>query len=275
MRLQILIVILTTAIHCSSSIADTEQRALIVYGRCGITLNVVTGEMGHLPFSGFDDCMNDLRARNKIVEKQTQIIKAKTMIITSQINSSHRTASRKSLKNYVQAISEKEEACKEYFHQIASFNAAKQKSGYFWFLNFVCLKDCSGHEEGYRWAKERGEEYNSCDKIDSAHRSFIQGCQTYYDEIERARFEKEYQKAGIVLMNLTDSANQQASLFGAHRDNDRLMAVMDRVNALWGRGTLRSAATGMARSWSMRREKMSPQFTTHWEQLPVAVCNPT
>jgi len=35
-----------------------------------------------------------------------------------------------------------------------------------------------------------------------------------------------YQKAGIVLMNLTDSANQQASLFGAHKDNDRLMAVM-------------------------------------------------
>ena len=80
-----------------------------------------------------------------------------------------------------------------------------------------------------------------------------------------------YQKAGIVLMNLTDSATQQASLFGTHRDNDRLMAVMDRVNAMWGRGTLRSAATGITRSWSMRREKMSPQFTTHWEQLPVAV----
>ena len=79
-----------------------------------------------------------------------------------------------------------------------------------------------------------------------------------------------YQKAGIVLMNLADSANQQASLFSTHRDNDRLMAVMDRVNAMWGRGTLRSAATGVAKSWSMRRERMSPQYTTHWEQLPVA-----
>ena len=80
-----------------------------------------------------------------------------------------------------------------------------------------------------------------------------------------------YQKAGIVLMNLTDSETQQASLFGTHRDNDRLMAVMDRVNAMWGRGTLRSAATGVKKSWSMRREKMSPLYTTHWEHLPIAV----
>ena len=80
-----------------------------------------------------------------------------------------------------------------------------------------------------------------------------------------------YQKAGVVLMNLTDAANQQASLFGTHRDNDRVMAVMDRVNAIWGRGTLRSAATGIAKSWAMRREKMSPRYTTEWDQLPVAI----
>lgn len=79
-----------------------------------------------------------------------------------------------------------------------------------------------------------------------------------------------YQKAGVVLMNLTDAANQQASLFGAHRDNDRLMVVMDRINAIWGRGTLRSAATGVAKTWAMKRERMSPQYTTDWGQLPVA-----
>jgi DNA polymerase V len=80
-----------------------------------------------------------------------------------------------------------------------------------------------------------------------------------------------YQKAGVVLMNLTDAANQQASLFGTHRNNDRVMAVMDRVNAVWGRGTLRSAATGIAKSWAMRRERMSPRYTTEWDQLPVAI----
>lgn len=80
-----------------------------------------------------------------------------------------------------------------------------------------------------------------------------------------------YQKAGIVLMNLSDATNQQASMFCTHRENDRLMAVIDRVNAIWGRGTLRSAATGVSKSWVMKREKMSPQYTTHWEQLPIAI----
>lgn len=80
-----------------------------------------------------------------------------------------------------------------------------------------------------------------------------------------------YQKAGIVLMNLSDATNQQASMFCTHRENDRLMAVIDRVNAIWGRGTLRSAATGVSKSWVMKREKMSPQYTTHWDQLPIAI----
>ncbi len=72
-------------------------------------------------------------------------------------------------------------------------------------------------------------------------------------------------------MNLTDATNQQGSLFGTHQDNGQLMAVMDRINAMWGRGTLRSAATGVAKTWAMKREKMSPQYTTHWGQLPVAI----
>ena len=80
-----------------------------------------------------------------------------------------------------------------------------------------------------------------------------------------------YQKAGIVLMNLSDATNQQASLFCTHRGNDRLMEVIDRANAIWGRGTLRSAATGVSKSWVMKREKMSPQYTTHWDQLPIAI----
>jgi DNA polymerase V len=51
-----------------------------------------------------------------------------------------------------------------------------------------------------------------------------------------------YQKAGIALLNLTDVKSQQASLFATCNDNPALMKTMDRINKLWGRGTLRSAA---------------------------------
>jgi DNA polymerase V len=79
-----------------------------------------------------------------------------------------------------------------------------------------------------------------------------------------------YQKAGIALLNLTDSATSQMDLFSKTRDNTKLMRVMDRINAVWGRGTLRSAAEGTGKGWAMKRERMSPCYTTNWDQLPVA-----
>jgi DNA polymerase V len=78
-----------------------------------------------------------------------------------------------------------------------------------------------------------------------------------------------YQKAGVALMNLCDASTSQLDLFSTARDNSRLMQVMDRINGIWGRGTLRSAAEGMTKDWRMKRERMSPGYTTHWDQLPV------
>jgi DNA polymerase V len=78
-----------------------------------------------------------------------------------------------------------------------------------------------------------------------------------------------YQKAGVALLNLTDASTPQLDLFSKARDNTRLMQVMDRINAVWGRGTLRSAAEGTRRDWKMKRERMSPGYTTRWDQLPI------
>jgi DNA polymerase V len=79
-----------------------------------------------------------------------------------------------------------------------------------------------------------------------------------------------YQKAGVALLNLSDAGTPQLALFSKARDNTRLMQTMDRINAVWGRGTLRSASEGTRRDWKMKRERMSPAYTTRWDQLPVA-----
>lgn len=81
----------------------------------------------------------------------------------------------------------------------------------------------------------------------------------------------EYQKAGIALMNLSDARHQQLGLFSGGKQNDAVMRVMDRINGTWGRGTLRSAAEGNAKPWSMKRERMSPRWTTEWEEIPAVV----
>ncbi len=80
-----------------------------------------------------------------------------------------------------------------------------------------------------------------------------------------------YQKAGVALLDLIPATAQPQDLFAVPRNNARLMQVMDRINAIWGRGTLRSAATGCAdAAWQMKREWLSPAYTTCWEHLPRA-----
>jgi len=78
-----------------------------------------------------------------------------------------------------------------------------------------------------------------------------------------------YQKAGVMLMELRDAGVVQGQLFdAAPPDRPALMQVIDRANAQWGRGTLRLASEGVKKSWQMRRERVSPAYTTRWEDLP-------
>jgi DNA polymerase V len=82
-----------------------------------------------------------------------------------------------------------------------------------------------------------------------------------------------YQKAGVMLSDLRPKAMAQASLF-VDPDTDRgqrLMATLDVINQRWGRGTLRSAAEGMEKPWQMKRQRLSPSYTTDWEGLPMVV----
>ncbi len=77
-----------------------------------------------------------------------------------------------------------------------------------------------------------------------------------------------YQKAGIALLDLRPRAQAQISLFAPAPGRGELMRVMDRINAVYGSGTLHSAAEGVRQHWRMKRGRMSPAYTTQWNQLP-------
>ena len=82
-----------------------------------------------------------------------------------------------------------------------------------------------------------------------------------------------YQRAGVVLLELRPAGAVTGDLFaplapaGAER-RARLLAVLDGINGRWGRGTLRYLAEGGAQTWRMRRERLSPGYTTDWGGLP-------
>lgn len=84
-----------------------------------------------------------------------------------------------------------------------------------------------------------------------------------------------YQKAGVILLDLSPAGGRQLSFLEPHGEEkarrDRLMRVMDRVNAAHGRGALTLAASGLgSKDWHMRQERRSPRYTTSWAELPVA-----
>ena len=82
-----------------------------------------------------------------------------------------------------------------------------------------------------------------------------------------------YAKAGVVFVDLC-RADQATTQFFPSRDPARsaaLMQALDAVNRRYGRDTLRPGGTGQRPDWSMRRAKLSPAYTTCFEELlPVS-----
>lgn len=86
-----------------------------------------------------------------------------------------------------------------------------------------------------------------------------------------------YAKAGVMLLDLSDAAVEQAELAleeeDAGRDQSRLMQALDAVNGRYGRGALLVASAGLdgdRRAWSMRQERRTPGYTTQRAELAVA-----
>ena len=85
----------------------------------------------------------------------------------------------------------------------------------------------------------------------------------------------QYKKTGVLLMGLQPKGNVQPTLFDDPEEDarsDRLMTVMDAINQKMGRDSLGIAAAGIKQRWAMRRDLKSPNYTTSWDELPVANC---
>ena len=83
-----------------------------------------------------------------------------------------------------------------------------------------------------------------------------------------------YKKSGVLLLGLHPKASMQRTLFddaGKQARSDSLMNVIDAINRKMGDGSLTIAASGTQQSWSMRRERKSPDYTTDWNELPSVV----
>ncbi|MEB4700363.1 Y-family DNA polymerase [Klebsiella quasipneumoniae] len=81
-----------------------------------------------------------------------------------------------------------------------------------------------------------------------------------------------YQKAGVMLGDFYSQGVAQLNLFddnAPRRGSEKLMEVLDHLNAKGGRGTLYFAGQGIQAAWQMKREMLSPRYTTRYNDLLV------
>lgn len=89
------------------------------------------------------------------------------------------------------------------------------------------------------------------------------------------RPEYRYQKAGVMLAELTSKAAVQQCLFSATTlmdQSESRMAALDGINRKMGKNTLRYASEGVTQSWKMRSGNKSPCYTTSWKEIAVVRC---
>lgn len=83
---------------------------------------------------------------------------------------------------------------------------------------------------------------------------------------------KRYMKGGVMLGDFFSDGVAQLDLFAEYQprhNSDQLMALIDKMNA-HQRGALWFAGQGIQKPWSMKREMLSPAYTTRLADLPVA-----
>ncbi|QIE91117.1 MULTISPECIES: translesion error-prone DNA polymerase V subunit UmuC [Pseudomonas] len=85
-----------------------------------------------------------------------------------------------------------------------------------------------------------------------------------------------YAKAGVILSQFAERGTITGDLFAPRPrpNSERLMAVMDAINLREGRGTVRFARERPVGAWSMKRELLTPAYTTSWQGLAKVSCQP-
>lgn len=82
---------------------------------------------------------------------------------------------------------------------------------------------------------------------------------------------RRYLKGGVVLGDFSAAAMAQIDLFDdcpPRRNSERLMATLDRLNQE-GRGRVWFAGQGIVKPWQMKRDMLSPAYTTRLADIPV------
>ncbi|MBL4729695.1 MAG: DUF4113 domain-containing protein [Gammaproteobacteria bacterium] len=83
-----------------------------------------------------------------------------------------------------------------------------------------------------------------------------------------------YKKCGIGLLDIRSRQHEQSDFLNPEQSekSQATMRLLDQINGRFGKQTVKLASTGLLPRWIMKREYLSPAYTTRWEDLPRVVC---
>ncbi len=78
-----------------------------------------------------------------------------------------------------------------------------------------------------------------------------------------------YKKAGVIVSGIVPENTVQSSLFDEvdREKHSKVLQALDTINNLYGKDTVKLAVLGSRRQWKLRQEKLSPFYTTNWNQI--------
>ncbi|MDP4189389.1 MAG: Y-family DNA polymerase [Bacteroidota bacterium] len=78
-----------------------------------------------------------------------------------------------------------------------------------------------------------------------------------------------YKKTGVIITELSDESCVQENLFeeGNNPGLKKITKVADLINRRFGRDKIKLAIQGNNKEWKLRQEKLSPRYTTCWNEL--------
>ncbi|MBK8807346.1 MAG: Y-family DNA polymerase [Bacteroidales bacterium] len=78
-----------------------------------------------------------------------------------------------------------------------------------------------------------------------------------------------YKKVGVIVSGISDEMQVQGSLFEGMNDKkrDTVSIITDQLNFRFGKDVVKLAVQGNNPDWKLRQEKLSPHYTTRWNEL--------
>ena len=77
-----------------------------------------------------------------------------------------------------------------------------------------------------------------------------------------------YKKAGVIVTGIIPEEQRQTDLFNPGNPKmDLLMKTFDKINREYGKNIIKVASQGNGQRWKLKRERLSPCYTTRWEDL--------